>query len=185
MPSSPASEGGDGVTDTGRGAAAPETGPEQETQTQTELAEARDRNAELEDRYKRALADLDNYRKRSGRELDRRVADARDAVLLEWLDVLDNVERALRMEEPGAPAFAGMRAVLDQMESVLGRQGVTRTGTAGEPFDPERHEAVEVRATDDVPDRTVVDVARSGFSHGDRMLRPAQVVVARPQERPA
>ena len=56
---------------------------------------------------------------------------------------------------------------------------MTRLGPAGEPFDPERHEVVAVRDTDELPDRTVVEVARSGFALGDRVLRPAQVVVAR------
>ena len=71
----------------------------------------------------------------------------------------------------------GLRGVLEQMEAVLARQGVTRIGAAGEPFDPERHEAVGVRSTDEVPDRTVVDVARSGYALGDRVLRPAEVIV--------
>ena len=69
------------------------------------------------------------------------------------------------------------------MEAILARQGVTRLGAAGEPFDPERHEAVGVRSTADVPDRTIVDVARSGFALGDRVLRPAQVIVARAERR--
>jgi molecular chaperone GrpE len=67
------------------------------------------------------------------------------------------------------------------MEVVLARQGVTRMGAAGERFDPERHEAVGVQATDEVPDRTVVEVARSGFEHDGRVLRPAEVIVSRAQ----
>ena len=54
--------------------------------------------ARIEDRYKRALADLDNYRKRATREVDRRVAEAREAALRDWLQVVDSVERAMRME---------------------------------------------------------------------------------------
>jgi molecular chaperone GrpE len=69
--------------------------------------------------------------------------------------------------------------VLEQMESILARQGVSRTGETGERFDPERHEAIGVREDGDVPDRSVVDVARSGYALGDRVLRPAQVVVSR------
>jgi molecular chaperone GrpE len=138
-----------------------------------------DRLATAEDRHKRALADLDNYRKRSARDTERRIEDSRAALVREWLEAVDSVERALRMEEPGTPLFDGLRAVLDQMETILGRQGVERIAAAGEPFDPERHEAVAVRETDDVPDRTVIDVARSGFTRGDSVLRPAQVLVSR------
>jgi molecular chaperone GrpE len=138
--------------------------------------------ARMEDRYKRALADLDNYRKRSAREADRRVAESKERLLLDWLEAVDSVERALVME-PDSPLFEGLRAVLDQMETILARQGVKRIGAAGERFDPERHEAVAVRASADVPDRTVLEVARSGFALGDRVLRPAQVVVSRREER--
>jgi molecular chaperone GrpE len=132
----------------------------------------------MEDRYKRALADLDNYRKRSARETERRIEEAREGQLREWLEVVDSLERALFMQ-PEDPVVQGLRAVLEQMEAVLARQGVTRMGAAGEPFDPERHDAVGVRATNEVPDRTVVDVGRSGFERDGHVLRPAEVVVSR------
>jgi molecular chaperone GrpE len=138
--------------------------------------------ARLDDRYKRALADLDNYRKRSAREVERRGEELRDRLIGEWLEVVDSVERALRMQPDGA-LNEGLRAVLDQIESVLARQGVQRIGAVGERFDPERHEAIEVRPSDEVEDRTVLDVVRSGFAVRGRVLRPAQVVVARRPER--
>ena len=134
--------------------------------------------AEMELRYKRALADLDNYRKRAQREIERRVEETREMLLREWLEVTDSVDRALRME-PTGPASERLRAVLEQIEAILGRQGVRRIGEAGEAFDPNLHEAVGVRETDEVAAGTVVEVARSGFSGGDRVIRPAQVVVSR------
>jgi molecular chaperone GrpE len=160
--------------------AATETPPD-EGPTREELEE---RFAQLDDRYKRALADLDNYRKRSVREVDRRVADSREVIVRDWLEAVDSVERALRMEQPGTPLFEGLRAVLEQMEAILRRQGVERIGAAGEAFDPERHDAVGVVETDELPDRAVVEVARSGFALDGRVLRPAQVIVAR-REQPA
>jgi molecular chaperone GrpE len=139
--------------------------------------------AQMEDRYKRALADLDNYRKRAARELDRLVGERADALLRDWLEVVDGVERALR-QKPENPLYEGLRAVFDQMEAALARQGVRRIGEPGEVFDPNRHEAISVEETDAAPDRTVLDVARSGYARDDRVLRPAQVVVARaPQDR--
>jgi molecular chaperone GrpE len=161
--------------------------------------------AQAEDRYKRALADLDNYRKRSARDLQRRIDESTDVLLRDWLEALDSVERALRMEpetlrmepetprmepetlrmEPESPLFEGLRAVLAQMDAILERQGVQRIGAAGERFDPERHEAVGVRQTTELPDRTVVEVVRSGFARGDRVLRPAQVIVSDARERNA
>jgi molecular chaperone GrpE len=149
-------------------------------------AQERDLAAEverLEDRHRRALADLDNYRKRSSAEIDRRVAESREALLREWLESLDSIERALLMAEPGSPLAAGLQAVLEQMEVLLERQGVQRVGTVGERFDPERHEAVARVPANDVPDLTVVEIVRSGFALDGRVLRPARVVVAQGQER--
>jgi molecular chaperone GrpE len=136
--------------------------------------------AGIEDRYKRALADLDNYRKRSEREIERRVAQAGESVLQEWLHVVDSVERAVQLEPP--PCSEGMRAVLKQMDVVLTRQGVERIGAPGDRFDPERHEAIAVQPSDEVPERTIVAVERSGYAIGDRVIRPARVVVARAPE---
>lgn len=135
--------------------------------------------ADLDDRFKRARADLENYRKRSEREFERRVTEARDAITGDWLDVVDSVERGLRVADPENPMSEGFRHLLEQMEAILDRYGISRFGGVGEPFDPERHEAVGVRESDERPDMTVVDVARSGYAAGDRVLRPAQVVVAR------
>ncbi len=147
---------------------------------QAEREDAAAQLAEMEDRWKRALADLDNYRKRSASETTRRVGEAREAMLLQWLDAVDSVERAIAMQpEPENPTAAGLRAVLEQMETILARQGVQRVGAPGEQFDPERHEAVGVHETDDAPDRSILEVARSGFALGDRVLRPAQVIVSR------
>ena len=100
-----------------------------------------------------------------------------DFLLYEWLDVVDSIERALQMED-GGPCAAGLQAVLEQTDSVLARQGAARIGGTGEQFDPHRHEAVAVQPSDSVPDRTILAVVRSGFALGDRVVRPAQVVVA-------
>jgi molecular chaperone GrpE len=151
--------------------------PSEPPNERDELAALRDELARVEDRYRRALADLDNYRKRSAREVEQRVAAAREAQLRDWLEAVDSVERALRME-PGDP---GLTAVLEQMEAILARQGVTRVDAVGMRFDPERHEAIAVQPAAGAPDHTVLEVARSGFALDDgELLRPAQVVVSWP-----
>ena len=135
--------------------------------------------ADLDLRYKRALADLDNYRKRSQQEIQRRVAETREALLRDWLEVSDSVERALSVEPDGGAVAEGLRAVRAQIDAILARQGVRRVGAVGEPFDPRYHEAVAVRETEDAPGGTIVEVVRSGFSLDGRVLRPALVVVSR------
>ena len=162
----------------------PESEPAEQPEGQRQASDADQLRAELarlEDRYKRALADLDNYRKRSAREIERRTEEVREAVLRDWLEAVDSVERAVRLESDG-PCAEGLRAVLEQMDAVLARQGAQRIGSAGDPFDPERHEAVAVQPSAELPDRTILSVERSGFALGDRVIRPAQVVVARAPE---
>jgi molecular chaperone GrpE len=176
MPSSRASDAAEERTDAPRGQREQEH--EREEQPQQDGRDVGALNEELarsEERYKRALADLENYRKRTARDLERHRIEIRDELSRDWLEVIDSVERALR----AAPADEGLQAILEQMEGVVARLGVQRIGAAGERFNPELHEAVSVRESDEVDDRTVLDVARSGFAIGDRVLRPAQVVVSR------
>ncbi|MGD9735113.1 MAG: nucleotide exchange factor GrpE [Solirubrobacterales bacterium] len=127
-----------------------------------------------DERYLRALADLENYRKRSAQEVERRVTEEAERLLLDWIEAVDSVDRALGMQPSD-----GLRRVLEQMEAILARQGVERVGAVGDRFDPELHEAISVQESDEVPDRSVLDVARSGYRRGERVLRPAQVVVSR------
>ena len=127
-----------------------------------------------DERYLRALADLDNYRKRSAQEVERRVTEQAERLLLDWIEAVDSVDRALAMQPSD-----GLRGVLGQMEAILARQGVERVGAAGDRFDPELHEAISVQESEEAPDHTVLDVARSGYRRGERVLRPAQVVVSR------
>lgn len=162
--------------------------PESDTQAAPATDQAQPDKGELaaeleriEDRYKRALADLDNYRKRAAREMETRVAAAQEAIIGDWLDVVDSVERAMRMEANGQ-CREGLGAVLEQMNSVLAREGVHRIGVPGERFDPERHAAIAVQDSAEAPDQTILAVQRSGFALGDRVIRPAQVVVARPPQ---
>jgi molecular chaperone GrpE len=136
--------------------------------------------AAAEERYLRARSDLDNYRKRADRELERRVQEQTDRILREWLEVADTVERALAWENGIAPDQAGLRAVREQIEAVLAREGVRPVGDAGERFDPERHEAVGVVVPSDREPGTIAEVVRTGYSTDDRLLRPAQVVVVGP-----
>ncbi len=182
MPSSHGTEGG---ARAGQGAAVSDSTHANEAESrvpgageEAEPVQLAEELARAEDRYKRALADLDNYRKRVTREIETRIEEATDSVLRDWLEVLDSVERAMRME-PDGPCTDGLRAVLAQIDGVLARQGAQRIGAPGDRFDPERHEAIAVRPSGEVPDRTVLEVQRSGFSRGGRVIRPAQVVVAR------
>jgi molecular chaperone GrpE len=138
---------------------------------------------ELDDRWRRALADLDNLRKWCAREIDRARADERARVAGEWLPVVDNLELALQHASANADAvLEGVRAVHEQAVDALARLGFVRQDAAGEPFDPARHEAVGATADTDAPPGTVVRVVRPGYGEGKGHLRPAAVVVAKRDE---
>ncbi|WP_435581917.1 nucleotide exchange factor GrpE [Amycolatopsis thermoflava] len=138
--------------------------------------------AEVEDRWRRALADLDNLRKRYARELERERAAERARAASAWLPVLDNLELALAHAQADSdPVVHGVRATRDQAVEVMSLLGFPRYDTAGVPFDPARHEVVSVVDDPDRPPGIVVEVVRPGYGQGERQLRPAAVVVNRRQ----
>ena len=136
-------------------------------------------SAELADRLRRAVAEVDNVRKRC----ERRVADERAAerarVASAWLPVIDNLERALEHAGvTGDPVIDGVRAVRDQAVEVLAQLGFPRHAEVRVPFDPYRHEAVGVVEDADADPGEVAQVVRPGYGDGEALLRPAAVLVA-------
>jgi molecular chaperone GrpE len=136
--------------------------------------------AEAQDRYLRTLADFDNFRKRVGREREEWRHQAQEQVLREILPVLDNFDRALAAGPTGHDAGfrAGVELIHREFLKALERVGVRPFSAVGEFFDPQRHEAVGRVERADVADQTVVDETLRGYLFRDRVLRPAQVVVA-------
>ncbi|KJK55578.1 nucleotide exchange factor GrpE [Saccharothrix sp. ST-888] len=139
---------------------------------------------ELTDRWRRALADLDNLRKRHARERPRELEAERARVAAAWLPVLDNLELALAHAgaDPGA-IVQGVQAVRDQAVEVLRGLGYPRHEETGVPFDPALHDVVTVVDDPDSAPGTVVRVLRPGYGAAPgRQLRPAAVAVSRKQE---
>jgi molecular chaperone GrpE len=139
--------------------------------------------AKLEDRWRRAVADLDNLRKRHARELDRERTTERSRVAGAWLPVVDNLERAIAHTGDQSDAVVeGVRSILGQALQVLEQLGYPRDAESGVPFDPQRHEVVGVVEHGDSAPGTVVEVLRPGYGRGSSQLRPAAVVVSRREE---
>jgi len=145
-----------------------------------QISQLKQRIAELEDQRLRALADLDNLRKRCAGQVSTARAETRAEVAARWLPVVDNLERALdhAHSDPGS-IIEGIKAVLEQAMGVLSQLGFPRRDDLGSRFDPSRHEAIAAVSETDAPSGSVVDVVRPAYGEGDRQLRPAQVVVAR------
>lgn len=132
-------------------------------------------------RLLRAVADLENLRKRFQREVSREREAERMRVATEWLPIVDDLDRALD-HAPGGDAAPGgladgVRAVRDHALSVLDRLGFPRFEDTGGPFDPTRHEAVSTIEAD-APPHTVVAVLRPGYGTSEAVLRPAAVVTS-------
>jgi molecular chaperone GrpE len=143
------------------------------------IAELEQQVTELEDRWRRAAADLDNLWKRFNREMMRKQGEERARVTAEWLPVLDHIELALEHSGVEAgPFLDGVRSVRDQAVALLERLGYHRIDEVGVPFDPSLHEAVATTSATEAEPGTVVRIVRPGYGEGERQLRPAAVVVA-------
>jgi molecular chaperone GrpE len=137
------------------------------------------RVAELTDQRLRALAELDNARKRYDRDIGNAREQERIRVTREWLPVVDNLERALAHSGASPESIIdGVGAVTEQAVRLVGQLGFPRQDDLGEPFDPSRHDAAGSLADPDAPAGTVVEVLQPAYGKGDRQLRPALVIVA-------
>jgi molecular chaperone GrpE len=133
------------------------------------------------DRWKRTAADFDNFRKRAARERAELITLANERLVKELLPILDDLERALvaATEHQEAALEDGVRLVHQSLENLLARQGLQEIDAAG-MFDPHMHEAL-LSQPSDAAEGSVIDVVQKGYMLGDRVVRPARVVVAAPQ----
>ena len=138
--------------------------------------------AALRDRWLRTEAELQNYRRRAQRDVEETRRAAEDRALIEMIEYLDDLDRALAAAHAaGASAgwLQGVELVAQRMRDGLARAGVTAVAPAGEPFDPNLHEALlELPAPAGTAPGTVLHVERTGYRRGERVLRAARVTVA-------
>jgi molecular chaperone GrpE len=134
------------------------------------------------DRYLRAVADLENSRRRAVREKEELRQFAIAGVLGDLIPVLDSLAMAVEAaKQPKADLkalTAGVERVLEQFKSALAGQGFVEINPAGKPFDPHQHEAISHQPSDTVKEEQVVTVVRAGYSLNGRLLRPASVIVS-------
>ncbi len=146
------------------------------------IAELEKAKSETFRQLQRTAADFDNYRKRTRRENDDARARGREEILKEMLPVVDNLDRALAasdLREGGRSVVDGVKLVLRQLVVSLEKFDVKGFATVGEPFDPSRHEAISQAETAERIPGTVYIELQKGYLLGERLLRPAMVVVAR------
>jgi molecular chaperone GrpE len=161
-------------------------------QLEAEVKAGKDEAAGWKDRFLRKAAELENFRKRSEKEKTEGMVFAKSSVLIEFLPVADACERALAsLAETNADEFEsllqfkqGVELLYKQLLDTLGRTGITPIEAEGKPFDPRLHEAISRQEKAEAAEDTVVKELRKGYLFKDRLLRPAQVIVAvHPQEK--
>jgi molecular chaperone GrpE len=165
-------------------ASAEEPAIDRVSELETSLALAEKEKKDNWDKYVRSVADLENARKRQRRELEDARADTKIRVLKEMLPVVDNLERAIEHATQNQTAdqtaiVDGLKLVVRQFMHAFERLEVTPIDADNQPFDPNLHEAISQIETDTHPPGTVVSVLQRGYKAGDRLLRPAMVVVAK------
>ena len=145
------------------------------------IADLRQQNEELRDKYLRAAAAIENTRKQAEREATQRTNQRLRSLYLRLLEVADNLERALAHAKEGDPLRPGVQATLQQLEAVLRQEGVNRIDVEpGMPFDPLIHEAIGTEAGN-VDQPTVAEVVQNGYMFDGQVLRPARVTVLTPE----
>lgn len=155
-------------------APAPEGAPEAD-----ELARVTAERDEYLDLLLRVQADFENYRKRAAREQERLVAHAHERVVRELLPVLDDLERALEAAErhEEAALVDGVKLVEQALRAALEKEGLVEIETDG-AFDPHVHEAMLAQERDGAEPGSVLEVVQRGYRLGDKVVRPARVIVA-------
>jgi molecular chaperone GrpE len=164
-------------------------------QLQADVKAALEEVAEWQDRFLRKAAEFENYRKRTEREKADSMLLAKGSVLIEFLPIADACERAMNMleENKGAPDNLqqhlqqyqeGVELLYRQVLDALSRTGAVAMKTEGMPFDPHLHEALSREETSDFEEGTIIKELRRGYLFKEKLLRPAQVIVAvHPQEK--
>ena len=149
---------------------------------QDEVAQLAAELAQAQERLLRLAADFDNFKKRATRDRDDARRSDSESVISRLLPVLDNFDMAMTAASQASTSLDSLRTgvtmIHGQFRNLLGEVGVTSIDATGQPFDPSLHEAVSTCPGGDVPEGHVAQQVRRGYRLGDRLLRPASVIVA-------
>ena len=159
-----------------------EQGKTEAEDVSVQLANALEKNRELEDKLLRMAAEQDNFRKRMQRERETAIKYAEETILRELLPSLDNLERAVEQCKCATDAgaiLAGVEMTSRGLLNTLEKFGIKPLSGEGQPFDPNFHEAVAMEASAEVPENQIVQEYQKGYMFKDRLIRAAKVVVSK------
>lgn len=149
--------------------------------SEEQLAAAKKEAAANYDRYTRAVADLENFRKRTIREKDELRQFAASGVIEDFIPILDNLSLGLgaaKQQTDVSAITSGIALVLEQFKGTLAKHGLKEINPQGQDFDPNLHDCISHQPSVEVPEEKVSQVVRLGYSLNGRLLRPASVVVS-------
>ena len=145
--------------------------------TKEEFALLNKKANDAEDEALRAKAELINYRKRKDEEVERLLKFANEDLVIELLPKLDNIERAIKVENADSSLLDGMKMVYNSLVSTLEKYGVKEIKAEGEKFDANFHEAVITESKEGIEEDVILEVFQKGYTLKDKVIRPAMVKV--------
>ena len=147
-----------------------------------ELSKCRDSSHNNLNKLKYLMADFDNYRKQMEKQVASKVESSKAELLLKFLSIRDDYLRALetaKQSKSEGVVLEGLEAILKNLDSLLGSEGVMEIETIGTPFDPNIHDAISFSYRDDVPENTVTGEIRKGYMLNNKVLRPSLVEISK------
>ncbi len=150
----------------------------EDTNMESELLKTKQELEETTDRFKRIMAEFENYKKRSLKERDILYNSLVSDIISSFLPVQDNLEKALQSNTEDENFKKGIELVTKQINDIFKKFGVEEIETCGKPFDPELHEAVSNVQDDTLGEKIVKEEFRKGYKIGTKVIRHAMVVVA-------
>ncbi|MBC5788365.1 MULTISPECIES: nucleotide exchange factor GrpE [Clostridiaceae] len=162
-----------------------ETTQQEDSQTEQdaadqEMEQLKQQVQELKDQNLRQYAEFDNFRKRTQREKLESYKNATADCVLQFITVLDNLERALDAEKEDSSMKKGVEMIATQFKEVMAKMDVHEINALNQPFDPELHNAVNQVQDENYGENTICQVFQKGYQMGDKVIRHAMVVVANP-----
>lgn len=139
--------------------------------------EERSEREKFEELAKKTKADFENYRKKQDERKNKWQDEAKEELAEDLIEVMDNLERALMAADEETAVVKGVEMVNEQLYEKLNNEGLEAIET-GEKFDPELHKAVDTRKHEEHEPKTILEEKRKGYMYGEKVLRPAEVVVA-------
>jgi molecular chaperone GrpE len=151
-------------------------------QLREDLRKARDSADDSLNKLRYMVADFDNYRKQTEKQVSSKIEASRAEILLKFLNVRDDYLRALNMikhDKPDAVIIEGLQGILKNFDNILSSEGVVEIESVGTPFDPNIHDALNFSYSDRLPENTVTNEIRKGYMYNNKVLRPSLVEISK------